>query len=78
MMNTQNIINIDQNVRVIRYPSDWLFHLFVPQIRVGRTGPVAKVSHAIHQVGMKCCTSALQAIECVDNNGRLACVRTKF
>ncbi len=36
------------------------------------------MSNAIRQVGMECCTSALQAIECADNNGRLACIGTKY
>jgi hypothetical protein len=50
----------------------------IPQVRIGITGRAAKVSHTIRQVGMECCTSALQAIECADNNGRLACVGAKF
>jgi hypothetical protein len=78
MVNAQNVINVDRDIRVIGYPSFWSFHLFVPQIQVGRTGCVAKVLHAIHQVSLECCTSAFQSIECTDNNGRLACVGTKF
>ena len=38
----------------------------------------AKVLHVIRQVCMEYCTSALQAIECLDNHSRLACIGTKF